>query len=84
MADSQSFANVNGLAAGIIHLFNHALIKGGMFLAIGCVFYRVASVNIDNLAGLGRRMPLTMAAFVIGGLGLIGVPLTVGFVSNGT
>ncbi len=77
-----SFANVNGLAAGIIHLFNHALIKGGMFLAIGCVFYRVASVNIDNLAGLGRRMPLTMAAFVIGGLGLIGVPLTVGFVSK--
>ena len=77
-----SFANVNGVAAGIVHLFNHALIKGGMFLALGCIFYRIASVNINDMAGMGRRMPWTMAAFVVGGLGLIGVPLTVGFISK--
>ena len=77
-----SFANVNGLSAGIIHLFNHALIKGGMFLALGCIFYRIASVNINDMAGMGRRMPWTMGAFVVGGLGLIGVPLTVGFISK--
>ena len=77
-----SFANVNGLTACILHLFNHALMKGGMFLALGCIVYRVASVNLDDLAGIGRRMPLTMAAFVVGGLGLIGVPLTVGFISK--
>ena len=77
-----SFANVNGIAAGVIHLFNHALIKGGMFLALGCLFYRLATVDINDLAGIGRRLPWTMAAFVIGGLGLIGVPLTVGFVSK--
>jgi len=77
-----SFANVNGLAAGIIHLFNHALMKGGMFLALGCIFYRIASVNINDMAGIGRRMPWTMGAFVVGGLGLIGVPLTVGFISK--
>ena len=58
-----SFANVNGLAAGIIHLFNHALMKGGMFLALGCIFYRIASVNINDMAGMGRRMPWTMGAF---------------------
>jgi multicomponent Na+:H+ antiporter subunit D len=77
-----SFANVNGLSAGIIHLFNHALMKGGMFLALGCIFYRIASVNINDMAGMGRRMPWTMGAFVVGGLGLIGVPLTVGFISK--
>ncbi|MGB0575368.1 MAG: monovalent cation/H+ antiporter subunit D family protein [Alphaproteobacteria bacterium] len=77
-----SFANINGLAAGIIHLFNHALMKGGMFLSLGCIFYRIASVNINDMAGMGRRMPWTMAAFVVGGLGLIGVPLTVGFISK--
>jgi multicomponent Na+:H+ antiporter subunit D len=77
-----SFANVNGLTACILHLFNHALMKGGMFLALGCIFYRVASVNLDDMAGMGRRMPLTMAAFLVGGLGLIGVPLTVGFISK--
>ena len=77
-----SFANVNGVAAVILHLFNHALMKGGMFLALGCIFYRIASVNLDDMAGIGRRMPWTMAAFVVGGLGLIGVPLTVGFISK--
>ena len=77
-----SFANVNGLSAGIIHLFNHALMKGGMFLALGCIFYRIASMNINDMAGMGRRMPWTMGAFVVGGLGLIGVPLTVGFISK--
>jgi len=77
-----SFASLDGLTAGIVHLFNHALIKGGMFLALGCVFYRLGSVRLEDMRGLGRRMPLAMAAFVVGGLGLIGVPLTAGFVSK--
>lgn len=77
-----SFASVTGLTAGIVHLWNHALIKGGMFLALGCIFYRIGSVKIDDMAGLGRQMPVTMAAFVIGGLGLIGVPMTAGFISK--
>ncbi len=77
-----SFASVTGLTAATLHLFNHALMKGGLFLALGCVMYRVGSVRIDALRGLGRRMPWTMAAFTVGGLSLIGVPLTVGFVSK--
>jgi multicomponent Na+:H+ antiporter subunit D len=77
-----SFASVLGVSAGILHLFNHALIKGALFMALGCVMYRVGSVRLDSMAGLGRAMPWTMAAFVVGGLSLIGVPLTVGFVSK--
>ncbi|MEX1206011.1 MAG: monovalent cation/H+ antiporter subunit D family protein [Dongiaceae bacterium] len=77
-----SFASLDGLTAGIVHLFNHALTKGGLFLALGCVFYRLGSVRLEDMRGLGRRMPLAMAAFVAGGLGLIGVPLTAGFVSK--
>ena len=77
-----SMASVTGLTAGILHLFNHAMIKGALFMALGCVMYRVGSVHIDSMRGLGRRMPWTMAAFVAGGLSLIGVPLTVGFVSK--
>ncbi len=77
-----SFDTVTGVAAGIIHLFNHAVMKGGLFMALGAVLYRIGSVHIDDLAGLGKKMPLTMAAFVGGGLSLIGVPLTVGFVSK--
>ncbi len=77
-----SFANVTGLTATILHLFNHALIKGGLFMALGCVVYRCGSASIDDMRGLGRQMPLTMAAFAIGGLSLIGIPLTVGFISK--
>ena len=77
-----SFASVTGLTAATLHLFNHALMKGALFLALGCVMYRVGSVQIDALGGLGRRMPWTMAAFTAAGLSLIGVPLTVGFVSK--
>ncbi len=77
-----SFASVFGVAAGVLHLFNHALMKGALFMAMGCVMYRVGSTRIDAMAGLGRTMPFTMAAFVVGGLSLIGVPLTVGFISK--
>ena len=77
-----SFASVLGLTAAVLHLFNHAIIKGALFMALGCVMYRVGSVRIAAMAGLGRSMPLTMAAFVAAGLSLIGVPLTVGFISK--
>ncbi len=77
-----SFGSVLGVTAGIIHLFNHALMKGALFMAMGCVMYSVGSVRIEKMAGLGKRMPWTMAAFVGGGLSLIGVPATVGFVSK--
>lgn len=77
-----SLNSVGGLTGGIVHLFNHALMKGALFMALGCVVYRLGSAYIDDMAGLGRRMPLTMAAFLVGGFGLIGVPLTAGFVSK--
>lgn len=74
--------SIAGVAAGTLHLFNHALMKAALFLALGAVFWRIGSVRIEDMAGLGRRMPWTMGAIVIGGLSLIGVPGTVGFVSK--
>jgi multicomponent Na+:H+ antiporter subunit D len=77
-----SLASVSGLTGGLVHLFNHAIMKSGLFLVMAAVLLRVGSTRLEAFAGLGRRMPLTMAAFVAGGLSLIGVPLTVGFVSK--
>ncbi len=77
-----SFATRAGVTAGIVHLFNHALMKSGLFLVVGCIATRQAGLTLESIRGLGRRMPLTMAAFVVGGLGLIGVPLTSGFISK--
>lgn len=71
-----------GMQASLMHVFNHALMKGAIFMAIAGMFYHVGSSQLDNFKGIGKRMPLTSAALVIGGLSLIGVPLTVGFISK--
>lgn len=77
-----SLASITGLTAGILHLFNHALMKGALFLALGSIMYRLGAVRLDQFRGLGKTMPWTMAAIVIAGLSLVGVPLTVGFISK--
>ena len=77
-----SLATSDGVSAGMIHLFNHALIKCALFLALGCIFLRLGSVELKDMHGLGRQMPWTMAAFVAGGLSLVGLPLTAGFISK--
>ena len=72
-----------GIAAGFIHIGNHAIIKGGMFLAVGGYFLALRSrVSLSAMTGLGRRMPITTTGFLICGLSLIGLPLTAGFISK--
>lgn len=73
---------VSGLTASILHLLNHGVIKGALFMAVGALFWRLRSSRIDDLAGMGRVMPWTSAALVAAGLGLIGVPATAGFISK--
>ena len=77
-----SLANINGLTATVLHIFNHALMKGALFLALGALCYQVGSTHINRLNGVGKKMPWTFMAIVLGGLSLIGVPLTVGFISK--
>jgi len=77
-----SFLNATGVSAGMVHLLNHAIMKCACFLAIGCIVYRMDTVRLSELNGIAKKMPWTMGAFVIGGMSLIGVPLTVGFVSK--
>ncbi|WP_219821704.1 monovalent cation/H+ antiporter subunit D family protein [Sneathiella aquimaris] len=77
-----ALASESGLTASILHIFNHAIVKTGLFLAVGAMFFRMQSTQISDLAGIGQRMPLTSMAFVLGGLSLIGVPLTPGFISK--
>jgi multicomponent Na+:H+ antiporter subunit D len=77
-----SFDTATGLTAGIVHLFNHALTKGALFLLLGGVALRAGAMRFEALRGIGRTMPLTAFGVVLGGLSLIGVPGTVGFVSK--
>ena len=71
-----------GISAGIVHIFNHALIKSALFMATGCLVYRLGHAHIQSLGGMARQMPVTTAAFIVSGLSLIGVPLTAGFISK--
>ena len=77
-----SLATAAGLTAGLFHLVNHALMKGGLFMAVAGVVLTYQGTRIDDFAGLGRSAPWTMTAFAICALSLIGVPLTAGFQSK--
>ena len=77
-----SLATSLGVAAGLLHLVNHAMMKAALFMALGTVFYQIGSVRIEAMRGIGRQMPWTMTAFALAGLSLIGLPLTAGFISK--
>lgn len=78
-----SLGNVLGISAGFIHIVNHALIKGGLFMAAGALAVAMARrVSITGLKGMGRAMPITASAMMVCGLSLIGLPLTAGFISK--
>mgnify|MGYP001942404731 CR=1 FL=1 len=75
-------ASHDGFTAALLHMFNHALIKATLFMALGIIFFRFATTELSTMSGIAKTMPLTMAAFTIAGLSLIGVPGTAGFVSK--
>ena len=75
-------ATTTSVAAGYLHLLNHAIIKGGLFLAVGAMWYRFGVTRTEDFHGIGKIMPLTTGAFTVSGLSLIGVPFTAGFVSK--
>ena len=77
-----SLLSTPGVAASLIHLFSHALMKTALFICLGAIAYRIGSVRIEDMAGIARRMPWTAAAMVVGGFSLIGVPLTAGFIGK--
>jgi multicomponent Na+:H+ antiporter subunit D len=75
-------ASTTGITAAVLHLFNHALMKGALFIGLACVAYRIGSTTIQDFSGLARKMPWTMAAIVAGGISLIGIPPSIGFISK--
>ncbi|KAA5607391.1 monovalent cation/H+ antiporter subunit D family protein [Roseospira marina] len=77
-----SMVSVTGMTAGLVHMVNHAMMKGVVFMALGAIVLRVGRPRIERLDGIGYRMPVTFAAFLIAALSLIGVPGTVGFISK--
>lgn len=67
---------------GLVHLVHQGLMKITLFFCAGALAERMQVTRIDQLDGVGRAMPLTMGAFTVGALGLIGLPPLAGFVSK--
>jgi formate hydrogenlyase subunit 3/multisubunit Na+/H+ antiporter MnhD subunit len=73
---------VLGVAGGLLHVLNHALFKGLLFLGAGSVLHGAGTREIDHLGGLLRRMPWTGASFLVGAVAISGLPPLNGFVSE--
>lgn len=71
-----------GIAGGLFHLFNHALAKGLLFLTSGSIQQATGTRNLDEMGGLGKRMPVTSVTNLIGALSIAGVPPLNGFWSK--
>lgn len=75
-----SLGSFEALTGGIVHVFNHALIKVGLFLAAGAIIHQTGYRKLSELRGVGRRMPITMGAMSIGVISIVGIPPTNGFI----
>ncbi len=71
-----------GFGAAVLHTMNHALFKSALFLAAGAVYRATGTRNLEQLGGLGPRMPLTWIGFLIGAVAIVGLPPLNGFVSE--
>jgi formate hydrogenlyase subunit 3/multisubunit Na+/H+ antiporter MnhD subunit len=69
-------------SGGLYFIVSHACAKGAAFLAAGTVLYGFGHDRIDELVGVTRRMPVTMFAFAIAGVSLIGLPPSGGFIAK--
>lgn len=75
-------ANRMGITGAVLHILNDAMMTLCLFMVAGIVMYKKKAHGIEDMRGLFRKMPFTMAAFVVGALAMIGVPPTCGFFSK--
>ena len=73
-----------GVTGGMVHIAMHAFGKITLFFCAGAIYVATGKKNISDMTGIGRRMPVTMMAFFIGALSIIGMPPCGGFLSKWT
>ncbi len=71
-----------GIAASLLHIINHAIVKGLLFLVSGVIIYYTGITDIADMGKLGYKMPLTITCFAIGACSMVGVPPLSGFMSK--
>jgi formate hydrogenlyase subunit 3/multisubunit Na+/H+ antiporter MnhD subunit len=71
-----------GFGGAVLHVVNHALFKGLLFLGAGAVHHATGTRELDRLGGLARSMPVTAALFLVGAAAISGLPPLNGFASE--
>lgn len=82
MATGQPVLALLGFGGGLLHVLNHALFKGLLFLGAGAVLQATHTLHIEHLGGLVKRMPWTAAMFLTGSVAICGLPPLNGFISE--
>ncbi|WP_299332367.1 proton-conducting transporter membrane subunit [Haloplanus sp.] len=70
------------VVGGLLHIPAHAFMKLTLFFTAGAIHVETHTDDISDMAGIGKRMPLTMLAFGVAAAGMAGIPLVAGFVSK--
>ncbi|MBI9089763.1 MAG: monovalent cation/H+ antiporter subunit D family protein [Desulfobacterium sp.] len=74
--------SASGMTGGMLHIAMHAFGKITLFFCAGAIFCATGIKNISQMKGIGRQMPITMTAFLIGSLSVVGLPPGGGFISK--
>src|SRR5216684_2729373 len=82
LAQGMTTLAVIGFAAGLLHVLNHSIFKGLLFLGAGAVQHAAGSLELEELGGLFKRMPWTGTTFLIGSAAIVGLPPLNGFISE--
>jgi formate hydrogenlyase subunit 3/multisubunit Na+/H+ antiporter MnhD subunit len=81
-ADTGALTAGAALTGGMLQAVSHAFAKAGMFMAAGLIYAAIGHDRIADLAGVGRALPMSVFAFALGGISLIGLPPSGGFVAK--
>lgn len=71
-----------GVEGALLQILFHAIVKVGLFLCCGALIFLYGKTNVDEVHGMGRKMPVTFSCFTLLSLSLIGIPPTGGFISK--
>lgn len=74
--------NPQAFTGSLLHVVFHAAIKSALFMSAGAVIYKTGKINVDELKGIGKEMPVTIWCYTFASLALIGIPPASGFISK--
>ena len=77
-----SMAGITGATGGLVHLVHQGVMKVTLFYCAGNLYEALGVSRVRDLDGAGRSLPLTMGAFTVAAIGMIGIPPTAGFISK--